>query len=1003
MSLEVDNPRLRELLLKWEELQEGGEDVSAEALCTDCPELAGALAQRIEALRAISPLLSPSEGSAGASAPSPGAGERRRDVTRGPATCTSTYRGLTFHAEGGLGEVFLARGEDLPRDVALKFLKSRRLRDPESRQRFVQEAEITGRLEHPGVVPVYGVGADSDGHPCYAMRFIRGRTLDEAIRELHAGDAPGAAPADRLRALRGLVRRLVSACNTVAYAHSRGVLHRDLKPANIMIGPFEETLVLDWGLAKTFGPGAAGDESPTRTGPGESGGATPTVGAVGTPAYMSPEQAEGRWDLVGPASDVYSLGATLYCMLAGVSPRRSPFAGGPGATRRGKAWVPRALEAVCARAMAPEPSGRYPTALDLAADLGRWLDDEPVSAWREPLMTRLARWARRHRAAVLGATAVLAVSVVLLAASTVIIGRKQAETDEARRRAEENFRQAQAAVDRYLKEVGESRLLNVPGLQPLRKDLMAAARGFYQGFVAQRGRDPAVRAELGAAHLGLARIAAEVGARDEAVREYEQARDLFDRLARERPGETKPRLRLAEVHEGLGRLAAAESRMADAESAYRVAVDLAGPVARDHPQDVEAQALLAQGLNDAGRVEAALDRGDRAEASLREALALRERVARDRPGDRRARGDLAETQGHLGNFYARANQTDRAVAMLGEAVATWDALAAERPDDLHCASALANNLVTLGIVHSGLNRLDRAEAPLRRAREIRERLARENPAVTGYRHDLALCVDYLANVYGSTGRTALAEDCYRESRPLWEALVREQPRSADMRHGLAFDVYTEGMLYLNGGRTDRAEPLLEKAREQFNALAADHPERPRYREGAVSADLSLARIYRSTGRRDLAARVYRRALEAVEPIARASPKNPMMQSLRVECALGLASLGDYVGAAAQAEAALTLVEPVGISYYNLACVFSLSRGAALGDERLDRAERDRRADGYAGRAVEMLKKARAVGFFQDPAAVASLQNDPDLAPLHSLASFATLRGEIARERPAQAH
>jgi serine/threonine protein kinase len=183
----------------------------------------------------------------------------------------------------------------------------------------------------------------------------------------------------------------------VAYAHSRGVLHRDLKPANVMLGKFGETLVVDWGLAKVVG---RPDTTPPDEGalrPGRDRAAAPTqLGkAVGTPGYMSPEQAAGRWDILGPTSDVYSLGATLYVLLTGKAPSSSGAGAGlapsgPAAVlppRQLKPSVPAALEAICMKAMALRPEDRYATALALSADIEHWLADEPVTAYREPWAT----------------------------------------------------------------------------------------------------------------------------------------------------------------------------------------------------------------------------------------------------------------------------------------------------------------------------------------------------------------------------------------------------------------------------------------------------------------------------------------------------------------------------------------------------------------------------------------------------------------------------------------
>ena len=157
------------------------------------------------------------------------------------------------HARGGIGVVSVAFDSELQREVALKQIEAESADDPDSRSRFLLEAEVTGRLEHPGIVPVYGLGYDEQGRPYYAMRLVRGITLEEAIAEFHANAAGRASdPRERALELRKLLGRFVNVCHTMAYAHSRGVLHRDLKPANVLLGPYNETLIVDWGLAKVL-------------------------------------------------------------------------------------------------------------------------------------------------------------------------------------------------------------------------------------------------------------------------------------------------------------------------------------------------------------------------------------------------------------------------------------------------------------------------------------------------------------------------------------------------------------------------------------------------------------------------------------------------------------------------------------------------------------------------------------------------------------------------------
>jgi serine/threonine protein kinase len=332
------------------------------------------------------------------------------------------YRILRPHARGGLGEVFVALDQELHREVALKEIDEQHAHEAASRSRFVREAEITGGLEHPGIVPVYGLGQHADGRPYYAMRFIQGETLREAIRRFHGADLPGRASSERSLALRQLLARFVAVCNAVAYAHSRGVLHRDLKPANIMLGKYGETLVVDWGLAKVVGrpEGADLQEVTLRPHLDDGQGETQPGAALGTPPYMSPEQAAGRLDQLGPAGDIYGLGATLYTLLTNQAPVQGRDArevlqkvqrGEWQAPRRVKRDVPPELDAICRKAMALEPEGRYATALDLAADVEHWLADEPVTAWREPWSVKAGRWLGRHRTLVFGAATMVLVAL----------------------------------------------------------------------------------------------------------------------------------------------------------------------------------------------------------------------------------------------------------------------------------------------------------------------------------------------------------------------------------------------------------------------------------------------------------------------------------------------------------------------------------------------------------------------------------------------------------------
>ena len=353
------------------------------------------------------------------------------------------YEIIRPHAKGGLGEVFVARDRELNRDVALKEMQAKCLGDVGSRARFVLEAEVTGGLEHPGIVPVYGAGKHQDGRPFYAMRFIRGESLKSAIDEFHAAAAgdSGAESSEfagrpRMGTLefRQLLGRFVDVCNAIDYAHSRGVLHRDLKPANIMLGRFGETLVVDWGLAKLAdGEPEAATSGRLVVGADAQCADTRAGSAIGTPAYMPPEQAAGNLEDLSPASDVYALGATLFHLLTGrVAFTSKNVLQTLNDVRDGKfpkpreilAEIPASLEAVCLKAMSRSPTDRYASARDLADDIERWLADESVSVHRESLPMRVQRWTRKHPRLVSSISATVMVGVVCLATVIGIVTNK---------------------------------------------------------------------------------------------------------------------------------------------------------------------------------------------------------------------------------------------------------------------------------------------------------------------------------------------------------------------------------------------------------------------------------------------------------------------------------------------------------------------------------------------------------------------------------------------------
>jgi PAS domain S-box-containing protein len=340
---------------------------------------------------------------------------RIEETTAGPASYSSgrspsaaeasslrpseRYVRVELHDQGGMGRVWLARDTCLGRDVALKELHPERAEDPAVLARFLREAQITSQLEHPGVAPVHELSRQTgELYPFYIMRFVKGRTLSQAVREYHQKRKAGEEASLDLAAL---LHAFVVVCNTVGYAHSRGVIHRDLKGRNVILGDFGEVIVLDWGLAKLVGS-PEGTEAPGLGPAAGSGQADLTMSGqvLGTPAYMAPEQADGLLDRIDHRTDIYGLGAILYEILTGRPPFSEPSLAEllrkvrhepPVLPREVCPEAPPGLESACLRALAKKPEDRFATAKELAEAVQQWQEAERRQA-EEALRASEARF-----------------------------------------------------------------------------------------------------------------------------------------------------------------------------------------------------------------------------------------------------------------------------------------------------------------------------------------------------------------------------------------------------------------------------------------------------------------------------------------------------------------------------------------------------------------------------------------------------------------------------------
>jgi serine/threonine-protein kinase len=1044
----LDPILLDALLLRYEELGEEGASVSPEELCRPCPEYLEELKRRIHALHLMNARLEDSGSDEVVSdTPPPELCDPDNDqaISNEALSAGTHLRVVRFHACGGLGEVHVARDEGLHREVALKRLQRLHAGNPQSRSRFLREAEITSRLEHPGIVPVLAAGQDPDGRPFYAMRLIRGETLGEAIARFHASDRPGRDPGEHQMALRQLLTRVVAVCNTIAYAHSRGILHRDIKPANILLGPYGETLVVDWGLAREIGSAEHETMDGDRRAEASPLILTQPGSVVGTPAYMSPEQATGNWDAVGVSSDIYSLGATLYTVLTG----EPPFQGEPCVAflekvrhgefeppRRRKRDIPRSLEAICLRAMARQPKDRYVSVLDLAADLEHWMADEPVSAYRDPWTIRSARWVKNHKPLAAAAIAVLLTAVAALSISTVLIGRHQAETalqkqkaETQRDLAEKYLDLAQRAVDDYTK-VAEDEELKKGDFEPIRKKLLAVAVPFYTDLTRQQDDDPRFQSKRGLAYYHLARVRAEMGESKEAIADYEQMQTLFRQLSRDYPGVPEYRQEMVRALNNLALLYQEIGRVGDAEAAHVEVLDIQQQLAREYPDNPEYERKLSFGyLNRAilyqntGRVtkaEAAYrkaleiqlalaekypamagyqddlaathtnmgnlfnDRGQRIEAeeAYRQAVIIEEKLAREHPRIPGYRHVQAKAQYNLAKLYLAADQTTQAEDWSSRAQALLEDLTREHSRVPEYRRDLAEVYHHLANYHYGAGRKTQAEDFCRKALDIEEKLVQDFPLIFAYRQDLAISYQMLALIHQVSGRSTEAEKSFRQALAIQEQLVQEQPAIREYAHDLAFCQSNLGTLLRDGGNLGAALELFDQAIRCVESQIKR--ERP-----SVSALQTLGRalaeragVLNQMKRYADALKDWDRALELGE----AGKRDP----LRWHRAITLGYLGEHARATEEADALLRENANGAGFLYSGACVYSVSLPAARGDSRLTAAKRGELAECYAVRALKLLEQARAEGYFQKPGYLDNLKKDPDLEPLRSREDFKRL-------------
>jgi serine/threonine-protein kinase len=759
------------------------------------------------------------------------------------------------------------------------------LAGPRTLARFMAEAEAIARLRHSNVVQIHSMG-DYEGHPYLELEYVEGGSLAARLN----GTPWASREASRLTEV--LAR-------AIHEAHGLGIVHRDLKPANVLLAADGTPKITDFGLSKALGA------DPGLTNTGE---------IVGTPGYMAPEQAAGSGQEIGPAADVYALGAILYELLAGRPPFRAATAletleqvrsHEPVPPRRLQPKLPRDLETICLACLSKEPGSRYASAAELADDLRRYLDRRPIRARPTGAAQRSWRWARRNPAvAVLAGTAALLMLAVLVISTIGYMITSQAlaeargeritaegrrieavnQRDRARRNLEQseaNLRLAREAVDRFLNRVSESELLKAQDrsdLRLLRKQLLEEGLSFYRRLLEHKGNDPTILRGLADAYERSARILAEVGSQADRLVALRKSQEIRKDLVQARPDDDVAAIELARA---LRVVAAAERAVGRAGDALRTATRAIGlfeQIEREHPglspelaagvRSDAAMALMtiANLRSESGDPEAAL-------GSYRACLVTFDRLARERPRDTTVLRNRAQAQNNLGLLQKRLGMIAEAAASFRRAAELYaDLIRLEPFEPRHLSETAAsyNDLGELlawsgGDPKAGLCALDRAL-------ELHRDVVRGHPSVLSYREFLARTLSNIGSIRAHTGDLDAARDSFRESLALRRELARANPSAPYLRDDLSRSLQSLGDLQSLSGDPSAAEPLLREAMAMQDDVAAANPTNLTIQEHRAWIRGSLGKVLGQTGDNAAAAQMLETAIAIARTLLERNPR-----------------------------------------------------------------------------------------------------------------------------------
>lgn len=795
-----------------------------------------------------------------------------RSSTISQSASFGDYQIIDTIAKGGMGIVYKARQRKLNRIVAIKMILAGQFADETDVERFYAEAAAAGALRHPNIVGIHEVGEVSGQH-FFSMDYVDGDSLSALVREN---------PLVPTRA----AEFVKTIAETMQFAHEQGIVHRDLKPSNVLVDKQNRPLITDFGLAKSISATSQ---------------LTMSGAIVGTPSYMPPEQAKGEGEKVGPRSDIYSTGAILYELVCGHPPFRAatPFEtvrqvieSEPLSPRQANPSIPQDLETICLKCLQKEPNNRYQTSQDLADELGRFLRGEPIIARPIGRIARLWRLCKRNP---IPASAIAAsVLFLIIAAVSTTVGLVQ--TRRALAVSEASFRAQMNAVNDLMTGVSENTLLNQPGLQPLRKDLLERALAYYERFAKERADDPAVQDELASAYFRIGAITEALESADKALPQYKTARAMQEKLLKRHPQDTARLEALGTTLNAMGTLEVRLRDYAAAQADFTAALQTREQLAKSDPKSSEFQRLLGNTHMNIGLAFYNAGDNEQARKEYLEAQRIHLAALQHQPNDNKLRRDLGKGYFNLGNVNWIDGKNAQAEKDFLAAVATFEALIKDQPNDLENNKLHAICLRFLGDIHT-----DDAPAVARQrygeAIERLDRLVSKNPDVLDYQLELAGVWMNVGLLESSQEQSATVQ--FQQARRILAPLAEKYPTVLRFQRDLAKTLHALGFEQQASRDFAEARQQFVEASRLLQSLVKQYPEELDLLAQYAGVSIDLGQLEIEQGDAAAAVKAFQTACNMRQTLVDLQPDEPYQ---RLDLAVALRKLADAQDKAMQKEA-----------------------------------------------------------------------------------------------------